>query len=87
MYISIQFHFVGPRQDCDHAGRKPGRSYVLLNTLWVGRTLLSSVSIDLPDVTINPVYLGTRNHVPREAAAVTPSKPVAVVESSGVLLA
>lgn len=41
-------------------------------------------SIDPPDVTINPGYLGTCNHnAPKEADAVTLSNPVAAVEGSG----
>lgn len=44
------------------------------------------VSVDPPDATINPEYLGTHNHVPRKIATVTLSKPVAVVESSGSCL-
>lgn len=44
------------------------------------------VSVDPPDATINPEYLGARNHVPRKIATVTLSKPVAVVESSGSCL-
>lgn len=42
--------------------------------------------VDPPDATINPEYLGTWNHVPRETATATLSKPVAVVESSGSCL-
>ena len=41
-----------------------------------------STSINLPDVTINPGYVGTCNHTPKEAVAITLSKPVAAVEST-----
>lgn len=44
------------------------------------------MSISPPDVTINHVYGGTCNHVPREAAKVMLSKPVAVLESSSSYL-
>lgn len=43
-------------------------------------------SVGSSDATINPEYLGARNHVPRKIATVTLSKPVAVVESSGSCL-
>lgn len=43
-------------------------------------------SIGSSDATINPEYLGARNHFPRKIATVTLSKPVAVVESSGSCL-
>ena len=42
--------------------------------------------VDPPDVTIIPEYFGTRNHIPRETATVTLSKPLAVVERSGSCL-
>lgn len=44
------------------------------------------VSISPPDVTIYPGYLGPCNHVSRETATVTVSKPVAVMEGSGSCL-
>ena len=32
--------------------------------------------VDPPDVSIIPEYFGTRNHIPRETATVTLSKPM-----------
>lgn len=45
-----------------------------------------STSINPPDVTINHVYDGTWNHVPRKTATVMLSKPVAVLENSSSYL-
>ena len=38
--------------------------------------------VDPPDVTIIPEYFGTRNHIPRETAIVTQSKPITFVENN-----
>lgn len=45
-----------------------------------------SFSTDTPYVTIKHGYLGTCNHIPRETAAGTVSRPVAAVESNGSCL-
>lgn len=45
-----------------------------------------STYIEPVDLTTNPEYFGTCNHVSREPATVTLNKPVAVVESSGSCL-
>ena len=77
------FYFVAHGQGLDHAGWKPwGWFYVFSIRSWgVEASSPLSASIDPLDVTINPGYLGTCNHVPRETTTVTLSKPMAAVES------
>jgi hypothetical protein len=51
-----------------------------------GKSPPLSASTDPTNVTTNPGYLGTCNHVPREAASVILTKLLGTVEHSGLCL-